>query len=239
MIHAVCDGRADGVFGDVAADPVVVGGLATRRVTFQCPAAGFHHVRGLPGAQHHLADTAHRLGIAANHRDCPHIVQHIFCRNGGRSDPAFGKREVLRDPGVEVVAHHQHVEMLVKGVHRMRAGRIGRAGQYIRLRRDGNDVRCVPAAGALGVVGVNRTSGDRADGVLDESGLIESVGVQRNLHPGHVGDRQAGVDGRRGRSPVFVEFETRCATAQLFPQCVGIHGVSLAEQREVHRPTVQ
>lgn len=100
MIHAVCDGRADGVFGDVAADPVVVGGLATRRVTFQCPAAGFHHVRGLPGAQHHLADTAHRLGIAANHRDCPHIVQHIFCRNGGRSDPAFGKREVLRDPGL-------------------------------------------------------------------------------------------------------------------------------------------
>ena len=48
------------------------------------------------------------------------------------ADPAFGEGDILGDARVEMMAHHQHVEMLVDGVDRKRAGGIGRRGQHIR-----------------------------------------------------------------------------------------------------------
>src|SRR6267154_2755887 len=38
-----------------------------------------HHVCGLPGAQHHLAGPAHRLRVAADHRDRADVVQQVLC----------------------------------------------------------------------------------------------------------------------------------------------------------------
>ncbi len=102
-----------------------------------------------------------------------------------------------------------------------------------------DDVGCVPAAGALGVIGVDGAAVDRGQGVLDEARLVEGVGVQVDLHAGGVGDRQAGVDGGRRGAPVLVQLETRCATAQLLPHRLGADGVALAEQRDVQRPGVE
>ncbi len=235
VVEAVRDRRADGVFRDVAAGPVVV----RCAVALECAAAALHHVRGLPGAHHHLADAAHGLGVAADHRDGADVVQQILGGDGGRPDATLGEREILWDAGVQVMTHHQHVEVLVEGVDGVRPGRVRRTRQHIGLGGDGDDVRCVPAARALGVVGVDGAAADRAQRVLDETHLVEGVGVDVHLHAGRVGDRQARVDGCRGGAPVLVKLETRCAAAQLLPHRLGADGVALAEQRDVQRPGVQ
>ena len=76
----------------------------------------------------------------------------------------------------------------------------------------------VPAAGAFGVVGVNRPAFERRDGVFDEAGLVEGVGMDRDLNVELFGDAEALIDGRRRRSPVLVKLQTERAGANLFAQ---------------------
>ena len=45
----------------------------------------------------------------------------------------------------------------------------------------------VAAAGALGVVGVYRPTGDCGDGVFDEAGFIEGIGMDGDRHVVAVG----------------------------------------------------
>ena len=71
VIEPVGDCRADGVFRDVSPDAVVVGtDIAGEQAT-----PLLRHMRGLPSPQHHFADPAHCLRIAADHRDRPEVVQ--------------------------------------------------------------------------------------------------------------------------------------------------------------------
>jgi hypothetical protein len=65
------------------------------------------------------------------------------------------KGQILGDRRIEMVAHHQHVEMLVDGVAGERPGRIGRRRQHVLQARDLDDVGRVAAAGAFGVEGVD------------------------------------------------------------------------------------
>src|SRR4051794_17671056 len=85
--------------------------------TLQRAPAALHHVRGLPGAHPDLADPAHRRRVRADHRDGPEVVQQVLRGDRRRPDAALGEGEVLRDAGVQVVADHEHVEVLVQGVH--------------------------------------------------------------------------------------------------------------------------
>src|SRR5262249_22931305 len=78
--------------------------------------------------------------------------------------------------------YHQHVEMLVDGVPGERPGRIGGRRQHVLEARDLDDVGGVPAAGALGVKGVDGAALERLDGVLDEAGLVKRVGVDHHLY---------------------------------------------------------
>ena len=135
-----------------------------------------------------------------------------------RADAALGEREVLGDARVQVVADHEHVEVLGDRVDRVRARRVRRRRQHVRVRGDADDVRRVAAAGALGVVGVDRPAGDRLERRLEEAGLVERVGVDRDLDAGLVGDAQAGVDRGRRRAPVLVQLEAARAGAQLLAQ---------------------
>ena len=99
-------------------------------------AAALHHVRGLPGAQHDLADAAHRLRVRADHRDRAQVVEDVLGGDRRRADAALGEGQVLGHGRVEVVAHHQHVEVLVDGVDGVRPGRVGRRRQHVgRARR--------------------------------------------------------------------------------------------------------
>ena len=119
---------------------------------------------------------------------------------------------------VQVVADHEHVEVLVEGVHGVRPGRVRAAGQHVRVPGDGDDVRRVTASGTLRVVRVDAPAGDRGQGVLDEAGLVEGVAVQRHGDPVLPGHRQRGVDRRRGRAPVLVQLEAARAGPQLLDQ---------------------
>ena len=146
VVEAVRDRRADRVLGDVAAGPQVVRRVVGAAVAGQEPAAPLHHVRGLPGAQHDLADPAHRLRVRADHRDRAEVVQQVLGGDRRRPDPALRERQVLRHRRVEVVADHEHVEVLVERVHGVRPGRVRRRRQHVRVRGDRDDVRRVPAA---------------------------------------------------------------------------------------------
>ena len=76
-------------------------------------------------------------------------------------------------------------------------------------RGDLDDVRRVPTAGTLGVEGVDGAAADRRQRRLEVAGLVEAVGVQRDLEPELVRGPQRSVDrGRRG-APVLVHLVRR------------------------------
>ena len=88
-------------------------------------------------------------------------------------------------------------------------GRVGLVDEGRTLASAGHpdDVGRVAAARPLGVIGVDGPAGDGGEGGLDETGLVEGVGVDGGLHARLVAHPQAGVDGRRGGPPVLVQLE--------------------------------
>ena len=81
---------------------------------------------------------------------------------------------------------------------------------------DGDDVWCVAAAGAFGVVGVDCAVFEGGDGGFDEAGFVEGVGVDEALDVVLVADGEAGVDCDGCAAPVFVQFEAADACFGLF-----------------------
>ena len=95
------------------------------------------------------------------------------------------------------------------------------------------------AAGALGVVGVDRSATDRRDRLLHEASLVRRIRVQRHLHPGLVGNCETGPDRGGRRAPVLVELESRGPRPQLLEESLARRGVALAEQRDVDGEVVE
>ena len=164
--HPLRDRGVDGVFRDVALHPriVVALGIAEQRTTLR-----LHLVRSLPGANDHLADAAHRLTVRRHHRQRAEIVQYVLGRDRLSADAAFGECHVLRDRRIEVMAHHQHIEMLIERVRRVGTRRIGRTWQHVGERGDLDDVGRVAATGAFGVERMDGAAFERRDGVLNET----------------------------------------------------------------------
>ena len=154
------------------------------------------------------------------------------------ADAALGEGEVLGDALVEVMADHQHVEMLVERVLRIGPRRVGRRGQHVGQARDLHDVGRVAAARALGVEGVDGAALEGLDRVLDEARFVQRIGVDHHLDVVIVGDRQAAVDRRRRRAPVLVQLERAGAGLDLLDERRGLRGVALAGEAEVHRVSV-
>ena len=139
---------------------------------------------------------------------------------------------------VEVVADHEHVEVLVERVDRERARRVGRAREDVRLAADADDVGRVAAARALGVVGVDRAALERGDRVVDVARLVERVGVDRDLDVLVLGDVEAAVDRGRRRAPVLVQLEADGAGAICSTRPSGRRRVALAGEADVERQRV-
>ncbi len=59
---------------------------------------------------------AHGLAVGGDHRERAEVVQDVLGRDGLAADAALGEGHVLGDRAVEVVADHEHVEMLVQRV---------------------------------------------------------------------------------------------------------------------------
>ena len=78
----VRDCWTDRVLGDVAAGAVVVVAAVTARVAPQ----QLHLMCGLPGADHHLADAAHRLGVRADDRQGADVLWRHKRRERASSD---------------------------------------------------------------------------------------------------------------------------------------------------------
>ncbi len=92
------------------------------------------------------------------------------------------------------------------------------------------------AAGALGVIHVDRAAADGSERVLHEAGFVERVGVKLDLKVEIVGDFQAGVDGRRHRAPVFVDLQPDAAGLHLLDDRRRLVRIAAAEKAEIDRP---
>lgn len=57
--------------------------------------------------------------------ECPQVMQNVFSGNGFLADPAFCKSNILGNIAVQMMTNHQHVQMLIDGIDRIRAGWIG------------------------------------------------------------------------------------------------------------------
>ena len=162
-------------------------------------------------------------------------METVLGGDGLGADARLGEGDVLGDLRVEVVADHEHVEMLVDGVDREGARGVGRGREDVGFAADADDVGRVAAAGALGVEGVDRAALEGAQGVVDVAGLVERVGVDGDLDVEFVGDAEAGVDRGGGGAPVLVEFEADGAGKDLLAKWFLGGAVALAEETEVHR----
>ncbi len=95
-------------------------------------------------------------------------MKHILGADGLGPDAALGEGHVLRDTAREVVAYHQHVEVLIDRVDGERTGRVGAGGKDVGQPGDTDDVRGVAAAGTLGVEAVDRPALHRGDRIGKE-----------------------------------------------------------------------
>ena len=149
-------------------------------------------------------------------------MQHIFGSDCFPANAGFGKGHVFGDIRIEVVANHQHVEMLVDSVDGIGQRRICGGGQNIRMRAGGDDIRRMAAARAFGVKGMNGAIANCRQRIFNETGLIERIAVQRDLDVHLVGHGQRAVDSGRRGAPVFMDFQANCARADLLAQGVWI-----------------
>ena len=186
--------RIDRVLRDVALGAEVV--VARAVVLGQRAALHLHLVRRLPRARDDLADAAHGLRVRRDHRERAQVVQDVLGRDGLAANARLGERDVLGNAGVQVMADHQHVEMLVDGVDGVRPRRVRRGGQHVVGAARFDDVRRVAAAGAFRVIRVDRAAAERRERRLDEARLVQRVGVDRDLHVVALRDVEA-----RRRSP--------------------------------------
>ena len=162
-------------------------------------------------------------------------MEDVFGGDSFAADARFGEGHILRDAWIQVVAHHQHVEVLLERVAGVRAGGVGAAGKHVGFAADFDDVGGVTAAGPFGVKGVDGAAADGADRVFHKAGLVEGVGVDAHLHVEAVGHRQAAVDRGWGGAPVFVQLEAAGAGAHLLLDRFGGGGVALAVEAQIHR----
>ncbi len=165
-------------------------------------------------------------------------MQDVFGGDGFAADAAFGEGHVFGNARVQVVTHHQHVQVFVDGVTRERPRRVGGAGQHIGETAGLDDVRCMAATGTFGVVGVDGAALERGEGGFDKARLIEGVTVDRHLHVVGIGDAQAVVDARRRGAPVFVQLQADRTGLDLLDQRLGQTGVALAGKANVHRERI-
>mmetsp|Transcript_62801 Transcript_62801/g.184144 ORF Transcript_62801/g.184144 Transcript_62801/m.184144 type:complete len:321 (+) Transcript_62801:53-1015(+) len=167
VAHAVRERAVDRVLGDVPLDARVV--VALPGVLGQGAALELHLGRRLPRARDDLANAAHGLRVRGDDGDGAHVVQDVLRRDRLAANARLRKGHVLRDVLVQVVAHHEHVQVLVDGVDREGPRGVRGRRDDVGEAADLDDVRGVAAAGALGVVGVDRAALHRRDGVVDEA----------------------------------------------------------------------
>ena len=68
-----------------------------------------------------------------------------------------------------MMADHQHIQMFIDSINRVRACRVSRRGKNIQLTTGLNNIRRMAAAGTFGMVGVNGSASDSVEGRFDKA----------------------------------------------------------------------
>lgn len=114
MTHTLSNGWVDGVLAHISLHAEVISPCAF--VFFQGTALDFVLVSRVPGSHNDFAAASHGLRVRGHHADSSKIVQHVLSSNSLSTNTGFSKRYVFGDVFGEMVADHQHVEMLVECV---------------------------------------------------------------------------------------------------------------------------
>src|SRR5882762_7922533 len=128
--------------------------------------------------------------------------------------------------------------MLIKCIHRERHRRIRGRRQTIRFPAHLDDVGRVASPSAFRVIGVNRASLERADGVLHETCFVDRVRVNRHLHIVLFRHGERAIDRCRSRAPILMQLQADRACLDLFAQRSGKRRIALAEKSEVDGKSV-
>ena len=226
------DGGVDGVLGDVAFGAGVVVAIA---VFGQCPPLHLHLVPRLPGAEDDLTNAPHCLGVGRDDAERPQVMQDILGGDGFPADAGFGERHIFGDAPIQVVAHHQHVQVLFQGVDGVGAGGVGGGGQHVQLAAHPDDVGGVPTACAFGVVGVDAAIFEGGDGVFHKACFVQGISVDGDLNIIVFGNVEAGVDRRWGGAPVFVQLQPDRPSFYLLIQPRLQTTIAFTHKAQVHR----
>ena len=209
------DSRVDSILGNIPFDTVVIISLI---VQIQCAPLFLHFICCLPCTGDNLTNSSHGLGVGTHHGKNTHVVQHILCRNRLRTDTAVGKSHIFFVIFIQVMAHHQHIQMLVNSVAGKWHGRIGRRWQHIFTGCCPYDIRCMTAAGTFCMVSMNRSSLEGRHSILYKSPFVQSICMDGYLHIIAVCYRQTSVNGLWSSPPVLMKFQTAGPGSYLFCQ---------------------
>src|SRR5215470_11429675 len=138
-------------------------------------------------------------------------MQNILRRDGLFANSALGKRKVFRNPRIEVMRDHHHIEGLIKGTYHIGSSWSRGRWNDVWFAAHLDDVRGMSAASPFRVKSVNGSALERCDCVLYEAALVERVSMDKNLHVHVICDRQAVINRRGCCTPVLMKLEATCA----------------------------
>ena len=177
---SMCDSRVDGVFCNVTFYAEVVVSMSFifwKRASFVLHFAGC-----LPCTCDNLAYTAHCLRIRTHHAENTHVMEYILCCDGLRTDSGISKSNVFRNLFVQVMAYHQHVQMLVQCVDGVRHSRVCGRRKYVWSCCSTDDIRCMAAACAFCMICMDGSSCDSCKSIFYAAAFIQSICMNRNLN---------------------------------------------------------
>src|SRR5258708_3440478 len=204
----------------------------------QSPKLFFHFVSSLPRTNDHFAYAANCLPVGRHNRQSAKIMEDVLGRYRFPADAALGEGDIFGNSGIEVMSHHHHIEGLFERVHGVGPRRSCRRWDDIRLTAHLDDVRGVAATGSFGVKGVNSSSLEGCDRILDKAAFVQCVSVDKNLHIHVIRDGEAAINGGGGRTPVFVKLEAACPGLDLLDETSCRARVALTEKTEIHGKSI-
>ena len=116
-------------------------------------------------------------------------MQDIFRRDGFLADAAFGKGHIFRNARIKMVADHEHIQMLIHRIHRVRHGGVGGRRQHARFTDQAQDIRRMAATCTFGMEGLDGAATNGLDGFLNKTAFIQRVGMDGDLDIHLIGNR--------------------------------------------------
>src|SRR5260370_24123090 len=160
-------------------------------------------------------------------------MQNILGRDCFFADTALGECDIFSNSRIEVMGDHHHIEGLIKRVYSVWPRWSRRRWNDVWLAAHFEDVRGVPASRPFRVKRVNRSSLEGCDCILDETALVQRIGVDENLHIHVIRNREAAIDGGGCRTPVFMKLEAACPGLDLVNETPCRARVALSEEAEI------